>query len=386
MRILHVSPQAPDYCSGGAIAVLQSAQMLYSDSNVVDYVGPHICNKEIEKLYDRVYYLQPATKFYEILRILLHFQQNKRFLAWKQLDINLKEYDLVYIEFTKLDYVLRDVIRLKLPHVVRVHNVEYDYSRNDYLKDKTFLKRCTYFFSHKHESYIVKNAAKLITLTNEDKNRLIELYNIVEADIDIIPIALNAPDSKEKIEYDFIPNVLITGSLWYQVNVVGIEWFIKNVLPLLKSKINLRVAGSNPSKDFVKLCEANNIELIISPKSMKEHLGWSDLVVVPIFSGAGMKVKIAEALSYGKPVVTTDYGAIGYELISGVNSYIANDAETFAECIDCYVALSLQEKVQLSRSAKQLFNEKYEISATQKKLAKILTQTCKKNMPLPERE
>ena len=368
MKILHVSPQAPDFCSGGAIAVLQSTQMLYSDSNVIDYVGPQICNKEVEKLYNKVYYLQPATKLQEILRIMLHFQQNKRYLAWKQLKINLKEYDFVYIEFTKLDYVLKDIIRLKLPHIVRVHNVEYDYSKNDYLKDKTFLKRYTYFFSKKHESYIVKNATKLITLTNEDKNRLIELYNIDGTNIDIIPIALQTPDSEDKLKYGSIPNILITGSLWYQVNIAGIEWFIKNVLPLLKSKINLRIAGSNPSKDFVKLCEVNNIELVISPESMKEHIEWSDLVVVPIFSGAGMKVKIAEALSYGKPVVTTDYGAIGYDLTTEVNSYIGNTAESFAECINHYIGLSLEEKRKMSESAKCLFKEKYEINVVKKLL------------------
>lgn len=377
MKILHVSPQAPDYCSGGAIAVLQSTLMLYSDSNVIDYVGPQICNKEVEKLYDKVYYLQPAAKLHEILRIMLHFQQNKRYLAWKQLNINLKEYDFVYIEFTKLDYVLRDVIRLKLPHIVRVHNVEYDYSKNDYLKDKTFLKRYTYFFSKMHESYIVKNATKLITLTNEDKNRLIELYNIDGANIDIIPIALQAPDSKDRFEYGFIPNILITGSLWYQVNIAGIEWFIKNVLPLLNSKINLRIAGSNPSKDFVRLCEVNNIELVVSPKSMKEHVEWSDLVVVPIFSGAGMKVKIAEALSYGKPVVTTDYGAIGYDLTTKVNSYIGNTAETFAECINHYIGLSPKEKRKLSESAKSLFEEKYEVNIVKKLLEAAVD--CVKN-------
>ena len=94
MKILHVSPQAPDYCSGGAIAVLQSTLMLYSESNTIDYVGPQICKKEVEVLYNKVYYLQPATKLQEILRIMLHFQQNKRYLAWKQLNINLKEYVL----------------------------------------------------------------------------------------------------------------------------------------------------------------------------------------------------------------------------------------------------------------------------------------------------
>ena len=377
MKILHISPQAPDYNSGGSLAVLQSALMLNTDLNAVDYIGPQICNSEIEKLYNKVFYLQPATSLSEILRIILCFQQNKRYLAWKKLDINFKEYDFVYIEFTKLDYVLRDIIRFKLPHVVRVHNVEYDFSKNDYLKDKTFLKNLTYFFSKKHESYIVKNAIKLITLTNEDKNRLIELYNIDGANIDVIPIALKKPDVKEKLSYDIVPNLLITGSLWYQVNITGIEWFLKNVIPLLRSKINLRIAGSNPSREFVQLCKECGVELVVSPESMKEHLEWCDLVVVPIFSGAGMKVKIAEALSYGKPVITTDYGAIGYNLTSEVNSYIANTAENIANYINQYIGLSSEKKRKMSESAKKLFNEKYEINTVKKVLEKIIV--CVKN-------
>ena len=57
-------------------------------------------------------------------------------------------------------------------------------------------------------------------------------------------------------------------------------------------------------------------------------------MVVPLFSGSGMRIKIIEGMALGKPIVTTDIGTEGIPTIDGNNIMIANDADKFVESIN----------------------------------------------------
>jgi glycosyltransferase involved in cell wall biosynthesis len=56
-------------------------------------------------------------------------------------------------------------------------------------------------------------------------------------------------------------------------------------------------------------------------------------MVVPLFSGSGMRIKIIEGMALGKPIVTTDIGTEGIPTENGHNIMIANDADQFIESI-----------------------------------------------------
>ena len=76
----------------------------------------------------------------------------------------------------------------------------------------------------------------------------------------------------------------------------------------------LVVAGRNPGKDLKQLiAETERVALIDSPEDMAPFFQNADMYVAPVFSGAGMKVKVAEALSYGLTVIGSHHALIGYE-------------------------------------------------------------------------
>ena len=98
----------------------------------------------------------------------------------------------------------------------------------------------------------------------------------------------------------------------------------------------------------------------------------ADVIAIPIFEGAGMKVKFAEALSYGKVVISTSFGAAGYDVINGASCMIADDAAGFAESIHKYRMMNAKERVKMAETGYQLFKEKYSIKSGTKRLRKIL--------------
>ena len=142
-------------------------------------------------------------------------------------------------------------------------------------------------------------------------------------------------------------NVLFVGGFRHLPNVEGIFWFADEVYPEVKDRLNLNVqiVGTGLSKSETEHLSAAGLDILGGVESLSEVYEKARAVIVPLLSGAGMKGKLAEALSHGVPVVTTSVGAEGYDfqkndMIEVVDSPIefgnsllrfANEADTFLQ-------------------------------------------------------
>lgn len=159
-----------------------------------------------------------------------------------------------------------------------------------------------------------------ILLTARDSKRLQELYGGLPDTIRI-PICLPEPENELRPGDPGTVHLFFLGSLWYESNVKAVEWFLDYVWQPLQKAIPgtvFTVAGSRPSEDLrCRLSRETGVVLIPdfdSPSSILERGG---VFVAPILVGAGMKVKVAEALSYGLPVAGSSEALEGYgELLS----------------------------------------------------------------------
>lgn len=120
----------------------------------------------------------------------------------------------------------------------------------------------------------------------------------------------------------------------YTPNVDGINWFISQVGPLLELKcpgfFQLSVVGAVSA--HVKKFEIPNIKIVkLGPiKNLDDKYQSSSIVIVPIRSGTGLKIKLIEAISYGKAIVTTASGARGLENLENQAFVVANTPEEMA--------------------------------------------------------
>lgn len=125
------------------------------------------------------------------------------------------------------------------------------------------------------------------------------------------------------------------GSMEWQANEQGVMWFLHKVWPLLLSKLpqakfHLAGKGLNPQDPrFFQTGVVNHGEVPNAEDFMHQH----GVMIVPILSGSGIRIKSLEAMALGVPIVSTSVGAQGLSVASGAEMYIADQPQAFADAI-----------------------------------------------------
>jgi len=153
--------------------------------------------------------------------------------------------------------------------------------------------------------------------------------------------------------------LLFVGSHFYP-NIHGIKWFIKNVLPYINAK--LVIVGKDI--DTIGISPSNNIKIVSNAPSLDIFYKESDIVIVPIFKGSGMKVKTGEAMMHGKPIVGTTEAFQGYKKVDGM--FEVNTSEEFINILN---SSTIQQNYP---SIRNNFLENYSFTATLKLFKQIL--------------
>ncbi len=174
---------------------------------------------------------------------------------------------------------------------------------------------------------------------NERENTLFEESYGRRAE-GILKVYLDIPkiDCSEKRCLDKTLKILFVGGS-YLPNVQGIRWFIDEVIPELKLSVELSVVGNNMEKSIDRESVPDNVKIFGRVENLGLVYAEADVVVEPIFEGAGMKVKTAEALAYGKIIIASDEALVGYtEQIPNElwekKIFRANDVSEFVEAIE----------------------------------------------------
>ena len=125
------------------------------------------------------------------------------------------------------------------------------------------------------------------------------------------------------------------GSMDWLANIQAVEFFVGEVYPRIRRalpEVRFVVIGRNPPKSMRDLAKNDtSITVTGSVEDVRPHLKECDLMVVPLLSGGGTRIKILESMAMGVPVVSTTIGAEGLELESGVHLEVVDQATEFAD-------------------------------------------------------
>ncbi len=130
--------------------------------------------------------------------------------------------------------------------------------------------------------------------------------------------------------------MLFLGSFRHIPNQEALDWFAKNVLPLVVERCpqaKLVIVGSDPPPRHSLPANDANIEIRGFVEDVQEPLARYAVFVCPILSGSGVRVKLLEAFCAGIPVVSTRIGAEGLSEQDGEVCHLADDPREFAERI-----------------------------------------------------
>ena len=149
------------------------------------------------------------------------------------------------------------------------------------------------------------------------------------------------------------PQVLFVGNFMHPPNVDAAERLVSHIFPLVKRQVasaQLRIVGPNPPSALVASAQ-DGIEITGEVPDIVPWMSDASLIVVPLRLGAGMRVKVLEALAYGKAVVASPRAIEGLTVTDGVHLSIAETDAEFAARIVALLA-SPDERAALARSAR----------------------------------
>jgi glycosyltransferase involved in cell wall biosynthesis len=144
-------------------------------------------------------------------------------------------------------------------------------------------------------------------------------------------------------------------------NIEAVDWLLNSVWnDVLKSKpdAQLILAGRGMPERFKKLA-SSNITIIDDVKDSSTFYQTYDIMLVPLWSGSGLRIKLVEGLAYGKAIVTTSIGAEGIPYSHNKDLMIADTSNAFAT--DIIELLSNPSKKQdLQQSARVLAEKTFD--------------------------
>lgn len=212
--------------------------------------------------------------------------------------------------------------------ILRTHNVEHKIWNQLALNSSNPFKRI--YFKRlsedlkKYEIDCLKKVDFIAAITEEDLSVFEELG--ITTPKTVIPIAIDL--SEDHVDYS-VSNLFFIGSMNWKPNIEAVNWLVNEILPAVKivyPKIELHLAGSYMENQF----PTDGLKGIFNHgfvSDSHEFMQNNGLLISPIKSGSGVRVKLLEAMALGVPVVTTKIGATGIQKNNSV--YLAETTTAF---------------------------------------------------------
>ena len=254
-----------------------------------------------------------------------------------------KEFDIVQLEGLYVcPYIplIRQYSRAKI--VYRAHNIEHEIWERTAALSKGFKKLYINILARRikiFEKGFINSYDLLVPITERDGIILNQMGNVKPAYVS--PTGIDSkvliPHSKN-LEH---PSLFHIGSLEWSPNQEGLIWFIDRCWPVIHKKfpdLKFFIAGRRAPEWLIRRFKAPNIVFEGEVQDAYEFMNSKSIMVAPLFSGSGMRIKIIEGMALGKPIVTTPIGTEGISTMSGKNILIADNVNEFISHVERLIA------------------------------------------------
>lgn len=247
--------------------------------------------------------------------------------------------------------------------VIRAHNLEHQIWERHLANEPNFLKKQYLTLQNKRlrrfELDAFASADAIVTITDEDKKNIQKLVPQKALYTCLTGINLNA---YQKVERPVEPDTLFHfASMDWMPNEEAVSWLMEHVWPGVVKSLpdsKLVLAGKNMPEKFRRLAN-KNLEVIEHVSSSPEFYSTYDIMLVPLWSGSGLRIKLVEGLAYGKAIITTSIGAEGIPYTNHKNMVVADSAASFTEAIVSLLKDQAQ-KQRLQQQARALAEQHFD--------------------------
>jgi glycosyltransferase involved in cell wall biosynthesis len=395
MKILQICNKPPfPSVDGGTMAMQNLSEALSIQKHQVKIIALNTpkhfsriekIDKEIrEKFSIEYFFINTKITFFNTLFNLFTSKSfhASRFYSNKiaeqiNLIIENENFDLVILDSLFCGVYLKSIKKIfKGKIVLRAHNIEYKLWQRIKNHETNKLKKIYLSIQTSRleifEKKVINESDAIIAITKEDKDYLQENFN--KKNIFVLPYSVkkiftsNSPKNKTLNFYHL-------GSMDWLPNLNGLEWFLSNVWKkffINNTSMFFRMAGRNMPEHLIQQSEKNLfIEGEIS--NAENFVNSCDVMICPLFSGGGIRIKIIEALSCGKPIIATKIAAEGipYQNYSPSPIIIVENENDFIESINNFKDLNFYTARSLM--AIKLIEDNFLLEPLSKSLSDFLT-------------
>lgn len=312
-NVLLITDTAPQDKSGGGTNGNMHCRMINSIEDLNVY-SLYITNQSIETT-NHIMKIAGSSRVEKVSSVICGYTPylNKRVRKLVFNIIQEKSISLVYIDNSISGKLIKDIKnRFQSVKIIAFfQDIEIIKMREE--NNVSILRKIVLPVFYKNEQLTVTYADKTIVLNERDRKQYEQEYK--QSPYAIIPISIpeieNIPfDRRHKKNEDL--KILFVG-VEYGPNLSGVRWFLKEVLPYVECNFMFNIVGYNMEKYRTEFeAYSDKVHVVGTVDSLKEWYVNTDLIIAPIFEGGGMKVKTAEALSYGKYFVGCTESLEGY--------------------------------------------------------------------------
>jgi glycosyltransferase involved in cell wall biosynthesis len=150
--------------------------------------------------------------------------------------------------------------------------------------------------------------------SRRDAEALAELAPEVAPRVRVDPFGLVLPPAADP-DREVAGTVLFVGNFAHSPNRDAARWLAAEIMPAVRSHFpgaRLRIVGTAPPPE-IRALAGPDVELVADAPSVLPHLEQAAVVLAPVRTGGGMRMKVLQAMAAGKAVVTTRRGGEGYD-------------------------------------------------------------------------
>jgi glycosyltransferase involved in cell wall biosynthesis len=381
MKVLFIANKVPfPPKDGGSLATHDLVKGLESKGAEVTFFGLNTNKHRVDM--KRVAEENPGIRF-------ITYPVNLKVTPWGALWSLLKgdSYNIARFRFSQVDKGLQallqketfDVVHIEtlfmMPYldtikkysqakvVLRTQNVEHIIWELMALESKNILKRWYLkTLANRLMEYEIRQFNKpdlMLAISSEDAAVFRNLGCIIP--IEVHPTGFDFTKLKEFSHITPSRDFFHLGAMDWKPNVEGMDWFLNRVWTDFSHKYpqqKMHLAGRKMPPVFSSMSDNALIvhgEVENAYRFMAEH----EVMVVPLFSGSGLRIKIIEAMAMGKCIIATPLAASGIDVQDGVHILIADGAIQFAQCME--LCMNHPERVkQIGREAQQFAIEHFD--------------------------
>jgi sugar transferase (PEP-CTERM/EpsH1 system associated) len=260
--------------------------------------------------------------------------------------------------------------RLPCPSVIFTHNVEAEIWRRHAETARGRLARLLYRVQHQRmlrfERHTLARFDGVLAVSDIDRDTFARLYpGTIRRPVEVIPTGVDtrffgasagAPGSK---------SLVFTGSMDWLPNEDAMLFFCNDVLPLIRREepnVTVSIVGRAPTASVVRLAQIPGVVVTGRVDDVRPHMADAAAYIVPLRIGGGTRLKIFEAMSMGKAIVSTSVGAEGLPVTHGAHLLIADEPRAFADAV-VRLLRDVPRRRSIEAAARRLVVEHYDWAA-----------------------